>query len=295
MAGNPWKFLGPFGSHDLISMDDALRQWRRSGLIEAPRFDKALRQGRGDRCGSTTAEANVVLLEGWFLGVVAGNNPAQLDDATLSEAERSWRPRAIEALRHYGTIWDQLDDLWHLRATRTEASSRWKEEQLITLKLHSGVDFNRGDLSDFNRMVQTALPPIGCSSLTKPMWWWISATAEALKRSTETTISSLLRRLQPLGRQILERDRSTRIYRWKEHVVQRWQLWLSTPHDAGCACFSRFSSSGRPSRADLCQTAMIYFQEPTRQIASLCGTQQRCEPRAADPVRTGCSRIQNRF
>ena len=166
MAGNPWNVPRALpGSHDLISMDDALRQWRRSGLIEAPRFDKALRQGRGDRCGSTTAEANVVLLEGWFLGVVAGKNPAQLDDATLSEAERSWRPRAIEALRHYGTIWDQLDDLWHLRATRTEASSRWKEEQLITLKLHSGVGFNRGDLSDFNRMVQTALPPIWMQQL----------------------------------------------------------------------------------------------------------------------------------
>ena len=82
---------------------------------------------------------------------------------------------------------------------------------------------------------------LGCSSLTRPMWWWISATAEALKRSTEMTISSLLRRLQPRGRQIPERDRSTRIYRWKERVVQRWQLWLSTPHDAGCACFSRFS------------------------------------------------------
>lgn len=160
MAGNPWKVPRALpGSHDLIRMDDALRQWRRSGVIAAPRFDKALRQGRGDRSGSTTADADVVLLEGWFLGVAEGKNPAQLEDPSLSEAERSWRPKAIDALRQYETIWSQLDDLWHLRATRTEASSHWKEQQLITLKHHSGVDFSRGDLSDFNRMVQTALPP----------------------------------------------------------------------------------------------------------------------------------------
>ena len=211
MAGNPWNVPRALpGSHDLISMDDALRQWRRSGLIEAPRFDKALRQGRGDRCGSTTAEANVVLLEGWFLGVVAGNNPAQLDDANLSEAERSWRPRAIEALRQYGTIWDQLDDLWHLRATRTEASSRWKEEQLITLKLHSGVGFNRGDLSDFNRMVQTALPPIWMQQLDQANVVVDLSNIDVEKIHLET-ISLRLRRLQPRDKQIPEHDRSTRI------------------------------------------------------------------------------------
>lgn len=159
MAGNPWRVPRALpGSHDLITMDDALREWRRSSVISAPRFDKALRQGRGDRRGSTTAEADVVLLEGWFLGVAAHKTPAQLEDQGLSETERVWRPKAIDALHHYSTIWDQLDDLWHLRSSRTDASSRWKEEQLITLRRQSGVDYSSGDLSDFNRMVQKALP-----------------------------------------------------------------------------------------------------------------------------------------
>ena len=166
MAGNPWHVPRALpGSHDLLTMDNALREWRRTGVISAPRFDKALRQGRGDRRGSTTAEADVVLLEGWFLGVASHQHQGQSEEQGLSEAERSWRPQAIHALHGYTDIWDQLDDLWHLRATQTEASSRWKEQQLITLKHQSGVDFNRGDLADFNRMVQAALPSLWMQQL----------------------------------------------------------------------------------------------------------------------------------
>ncbi len=159
MAGNPWQVARALpGSHDLKTMDNALRGWRQTGRISAPRFDKSLRQGRGDRVGSTTSEADVVLLEGWFLGVSAQDSPAQADDQVLSEGEQTWRPKAIHALSQYTPIWEQLDDLWHLRAIRGDASSTWKEQQLVTLRNQSGVDFSRRDLSDFNRMVQTALP-----------------------------------------------------------------------------------------------------------------------------------------
>ena len=168
MAGNPWQVPRALpGSHDLATMENALREWRRTGVISAPRFNKSLREGRGDRQGSTTAKAEIVVLEGWFLGVASKQDQGQSEDRGLSEAERSWRLKAIHALDGYKGIWAQIDDLWHLRASQSEASSRWKEQQLITLKHQSGVDFNRGDLSDFNRMVQTALPSLWMQQLDK--------------------------------------------------------------------------------------------------------------------------------
>ena len=53
MAGNPWGVPRAIpGSHDLELMATALDQWRETGVLNAPRFDKSLRQGRGDRSES---------------------------------------------------------------------------------------------------------------------------------------------------------------------------------------------------------------------------------------------------
>ena len=51
-----------------------------------------------------------------------------------------------------------LDELWHLRIENVDASARWKRQQLNTLLESTGVNFVENELSDFNRMVQVALP-----------------------------------------------------------------------------------------------------------------------------------------
>ncbi|OUX73777.1 MAG: kinase [Synechococcus sp. TMED90] len=159
MAGNPWGVPRALpGSHDLIGMERCLQTWLQGDCLEAPRFDKSLRGGRGDRCGSTISKPRVVLLEGWFLGAVVREHNDEAMQQQLTPSERQWRPKALRKLREYATIWSMLDELWHLRIENVDASARWKRQQLNTLLESTGVNFVENELSDFNRMVQVALP-----------------------------------------------------------------------------------------------------------------------------------------
>jgi len=159
MEGNPWSVPRALpGSHDISGMIRSLETWKSTGVIQAPRFDKSLRDGRGDRSGFTESESDLVILEGWFLGASPLSLEASGCTQQLSDAEHAWRPRTVSSLHDYKQVWSLLDDLWHLRAVRQDASSSWKRQQLTTLEQTSGVGYSSGDLADFNRMVQTALP-----------------------------------------------------------------------------------------------------------------------------------------
>ncbi|WP_186540587.1 kinase [Synechococcus sp. BIOS-E4-1] len=160
MQGNPWSVPRALpGSHDIDGLLQSLDEWKTNGQITAPRFDKSLRNGRGDRYGSSSSRPQVVLMEGWFLGVSPLPSIETEILEALSEQELSWRSRAVSLLADYQEIWAFLDDLWHLRAVRSDLSSRWKQQQLVTLEQQSGVGYRTSDLSDFNRMVLAVLPP----------------------------------------------------------------------------------------------------------------------------------------
>ncbi len=157
MAGNPWSVpRGLPGSHDLELMWSCLQSWRAGGAWHAPRFDKSLRGGRGDRAGSISTVADVVLLEGWFLGV--SSDSAGDFDADLNSAEADYRPVVLSALEAYQPIWSELSDLWHLRAPVVAATRRWKSQQEETMYQARGVKLPERDLVQFIRMIETALP-----------------------------------------------------------------------------------------------------------------------------------------
>ena len=160
MRGNPWSVARALpGSHDIDGLLQSLAIWKETGELTVPRFDKSLRNGRGDRCGSSSSRPQVVLLEGWFLGAspLPSIETENLDG--LSEQELVWRSRAVSELADYQEVWTLLDDLWHLRAVRNDQSSRWKQQQLATLEQQTGVGYRSNELADFNRMVLAALPP----------------------------------------------------------------------------------------------------------------------------------------
>ncbi len=159
MAGNPWGVPRALpGSHDLAGMERSLQTWLQGGSLAAPRFDKSLRGGRGDRCGSTISTPKVVLLEGWFLGAVVGEHREDALQQPLKPAESRWRPHALRQLSEYAPIWGMLNELWHLRIESSNASADWKRQQLNTLKYSTGVAFSEEELTGFNRMVEVALP-----------------------------------------------------------------------------------------------------------------------------------------
>lgn len=136
MAGNPFGVdRVPPGSHDADLLAHQLTSWRQNGELRWPRFDKRLRQGRGDRSGWSAQQADVVLLEGWMIGCRA-IGPAALAERLerlgggaalgLTPEEQAWLPHWDAALLQYAPVWAQLDGLWLLRPLDWSWPRRWR-------------------------------------------------------------------------------------------------------------------------------------------------------------------------
>jgi D-glycerate 3-kinase len=157
MAGNPWSVpRGLPGSHDLALMQRCLQEWRAGADWNAPCFDKSLREGRGDRAGWHSSAANVVLLEGWFLGVSPEASNAL--DPVLSVEEHRYRPGVLESLKSYLPFWSELSELWHLRAPNVSATRLWKSQQEANMEKKRGVRLPDHAFAQFIRMIESALP-----------------------------------------------------------------------------------------------------------------------------------------
>ncbi|WP_237699291.1 kinase [Synechococcus sp. CC9311] len=167
MAGNPWGVPRAIpGSHDLELMATALDQWRETGVLYAPRFDKSLRQGRGDRSEWVRSTPDLVVLEGWFVGVLV---PDQVPAEQISSLENShsleltreelvYREQLIRLVPDYAPLWHRIDKLWHLKAQSGTSSRLWKRQQVDTQTKTTGVVVPQSALQNFVRMIETAFP-----------------------------------------------------------------------------------------------------------------------------------------
>lgn len=95
---------GPPGSHDVETGIRVLEAFRRGDApLSLPRFDKAARDGAGDRVGDEeVGSPRLLLFEGWFLGCSAADG--------------------------YGDLWTRVDDLWVLRAPGTSQIREWRHQ-----------------------------------------------------------------------------------------------------------------------------------------------------------------------
>lgn len=167
MEGNPWRVPRALpGSHDLGLMRQCLHQWRAGGAWRAPSFDKSLREGKGDRSGWNSTSADVLLLEGWFVGVSNGTADTQLDPP-LSAAEQQYRGLVQSALSDYQPVWCELDALWHLRAPRVSATRLWKTQQENSMLKAKGVKLPKSALAQFIRMIEAAHPQDSLQTITR--------------------------------------------------------------------------------------------------------------------------------
>ena len=167
MTGNPWGVPRAIpGSHDLELMAKALDQWRETGVLYAPRFDKSLRQGRGDRSEWVRSTPDLVVLEGWFVGVhVSDEVPAEknfsLENSLLLELtteELDYREQLIRLVPDYAPLWHRIDKLWHLKAQCGTSSRLWKRQQVDTQAKTTGVQMSQPALKNFIRMIEAAFP-----------------------------------------------------------------------------------------------------------------------------------------
>ena len=167
MEGNPWGVPRAIpGSHELHLMATALDAWKSGQSVQFPCFDKALRQGRGDRSGWRTCDASVLLLEGWFVGCEPLNDSHPIDSGAdhleppLQDGERSYRSAVQTALGAYQPIWSLLDHLWQIKAPDLNAPSLWKRQQNESQQRQRGSGLPDDELMNFIRMVSSAIPSL---------------------------------------------------------------------------------------------------------------------------------------
>ena len=162
MAGNPWGVPRAIpGSHDLELMANAFDQWRETGVLNAPRFDKSLRQGRGDRSEWVCSTPDLVVLEGWFVGVLVSDDVSSAKNSCsleLTTEELLYREELIRLIPDYSPIWNRINKLWHLKSQSGTSSRIWKRQQVETQAKTTGVQVSQSAVQDFVRMIETAFP-----------------------------------------------------------------------------------------------------------------------------------------
>lgn len=174
MRGNPWQAPRALpGSHDLELLQRCLNQWQQGGRLRLPQFDKALRGGLGDRAGWRQLQAEVLLLEGWFIGVDPWT-PEQAQDVSAiravsslepTAAELAYRPTIQAALAHYRPLWERMACIWQLQAPGTGATVPWKQQQEGQLQRGRGVAMAPAQLAAFSRMLQLAILPTALQTI----------------------------------------------------------------------------------------------------------------------------------
>ena len=162
IKNNPWNVSRGFpGSHSIDLMKEKLQKWKVDGQLNIPVFDKSLRNGLGDRSHWRKEEPDLLIIEGWFLGV----HPLKIDSINteiispkLSTYECSYRKNIQFNLNHYSDIWNLIDQTWHLKPLKFEYMNEWKSNQEKNMLLKRGSALNDKKLSDFLRMLNVSIP-----------------------------------------------------------------------------------------------------------------------------------------
>ena len=165
MRGNPWGVPRALpGSHELHLLNSTLQDWKAGEAVDLPVFDKALRSGRGDRSGWRRCAADVLVLEGWFVGIrpMAGeldeSEHSTLFQPPLADEEQVARRAVQRTLQDYLSVWDRLDGLWQLRTLQWNSPAIWKRQQEQQMLQERGAGLSSKDLDGFIRMIATAIP-----------------------------------------------------------------------------------------------------------------------------------------
>jgi len=83
IKNNPWNVSrGIPGSHSVKLMHEKLLNWKINGELNVPVFDKSLRNGLGDRSHWRLDNPDLLILEGWFLGIKP--HPTEINDTSIN-------------------------------------------------------------------------------------------------------------------------------------------------------------------------------------------------------------------
>ena len=162
IKNNPWNVSRGFpGSHSIDLMQDKLYEWKVDGKLNVPVFDKSLRNGLGDRSYWREASPDVLIIEGWFLGVKPlskDSNNSEKFLPPLSHCESSYRIKIQKNLEQYLNIWDLVDQIWHLKPEKIEYMNLWKSMQEKNMLIKRGSALKDKKLFNFIRMLNVCIP-----------------------------------------------------------------------------------------------------------------------------------------
>ena len=159
---NPWNVSRGFpGSHSVKLMRETLLNWKVDGQLKFPVFDKSLRNGLGDRSHWRTDYPDLLILEGWFLGVKPLPNYFEdytLISPSLTTKESSYRLHIQKNLKQYLDIWNLIDTIWQLKPLKFEYMNLWKSNQEKDMLQKKGKALKDLQLSNFLRMLNVSIP-----------------------------------------------------------------------------------------------------------------------------------------
>ena len=162
IKNNPWNVSRGFpGSHSVNLMHEKLLNWKINGELNVPVFDKSLRNGLGDRSHWRSDNPDLLIIEGWFLGIqpiLDDANYQYINSEELSPHEIFYRNKIQKNLETYLGIWSLIDNIWHLKPLRFEYMNIWKTNQEKEMLLQKGKALQNEKLSNFLRMLNVSIP-----------------------------------------------------------------------------------------------------------------------------------------
>ena len=162
IKNNPWNVSRGFpGSHSVKLMHEKLLNWKINGELNVPVFDKSLRNGLGDRSHWRLDNPDLLIIEGWFLGIEPYSfvvNDQIINSEELSSNEATYRLIIQDNLIQYLDVWSLIDNIWHLKPLKFEYMNLWKSNQEKEMLLKRGNALKDEKLSNFLRMLNVSIP-----------------------------------------------------------------------------------------------------------------------------------------
>jgi D-glycerate 3-kinase len=169
IKNNPWDVSRGFpGSHSTKLMQEKLLNWKINGELNVPVFDKSLRNGLGDRSYWRTDNPDLLIIEGWFLGIEPLSSEVyyqNINSTDFSTYESSYRVTIQNNLNKYLDVWSLIDKIWHLKPLKFEYMNMWKINQEKEMFLQKGKALQDEKLSNFLRMLNVSIPHISFDNL----------------------------------------------------------------------------------------------------------------------------------
>ena len=159
---NPWNVSRGFpGSHSIYLIEEKILEWKNTGRFNYPVFDKSLRNGLGDRSYWEIDFPEIIILEGWFLGVNQISSHTISNEKVkppLHKREIEYRSRIQKNLNDYLKIWRLFENIWQIKPKNFSYMDKWKsnqENEMLRIKGNALVD---KQLTNFLRMLNCSIP-----------------------------------------------------------------------------------------------------------------------------------------